>query len=108
MGIKRFSYKDIPKAVRARAATEAQRRLQGVLSDPLASREQRDAAREQQGIMRQWTAGTLGDQPPPTEPPSEATEPPSESSPADVPADSATPPTDHTVTVDESLQVRED
>jgi hypothetical protein len=101
MGIKRLSYKDIPTAVRARAATEAQRRLQGVLSDPLATREQRDAARERQGILRQWTAGTLGDQPPPTEPPSE-------SSPADVPADSATPPTDHTVIVDESLQVRED
>lgn len=61
MGIKRLSYKDIPRPVRARAATEAQRRLQTTLSDPVATAEQREAARRQQEVLRQWTAGTLTD-----------------------------------------------
>ena len=59
MGIRRLTYKDIPPLVRAKAAGEAQRRLQAVLSDPTASEDQRGAARRQQGILRQWEAGTL-------------------------------------------------
>jgi hypothetical protein len=106
MSIKRLSYRDIPAAVRARAVTEAQRRLQGVLSDPLASREQRHAARQQQGVLRQWTAGTLTeDTARSSVPPSETvTGVPPESSPGDAPSE----PTEHTVTVQESLQIRED
>jgi hypothetical protein len=62
MGIKRLTYKDIPTPLRARAAGDAQRRLQGVLSDPTATPEQRGLARQQQTVLRHWTGGTLPSQ----------------------------------------------
>jgi hypothetical protein len=59
MGTRRLTYKDIPRAVRATAVTEANRRLQAVLSDPAVSQNQRAFARRQQGVLRHWTGGTL-------------------------------------------------
>jgi hypothetical protein len=59
MGTRKLTYKDIPRALRATTASEAQRRLQAVLSDPAASPEQRAFARRQQGVLRHWTGGTL-------------------------------------------------
>ncbi len=63
MAIKKLTYTDIPSSLRAKAAGEAQRRLQAVLSDPVATSEQRELARRQQGVLRQWASGTLPSEP---------------------------------------------
>lgn len=99
MGIKKLTYRDIPASLRAKAAGEAQRRLQTVLADPVASAQQRDDARRQQGVLRQWVAGTL-----PVEGPASVSDAPSE--PKAEPATSS--PAAHEVTLDESLGVRDD
>jgi hypothetical protein len=100
MSIKKLTYRDIPAGDRARAASEANRKLQGVLSDVTTSIEQREQARKHQAVIRQWTVGTL---------PTETTEAPSAPEPVPESPDAAVGPrSSHTVVVDESLQVRED
>lgn len=86
--IRSYSYQNIPAALRSQKAAEAMRRLQGVLSDPLATPEQRAAAQARQQSLRQWAAGTLPPPPAPLE------EPVSE-------------PEDHRVEVQENLSVTE-
>jgi hypothetical protein len=86
--IRSFTYQNIPAALRAQKAGEAMRRLQAVLSDPLATAEQRAAAQARHQQLRQWAAGTL-----PEVIPAE-----------DVPASE---PADHTVVVAERVSVTE-
>lgn len=100
MSIKKLTYRDIPIIVRARAAAEANQKLQGALADPTTSADQRAQARKQQAVIRQWTAGTL-----PTEPTAPAPEAAAEEEEVD---SAAEPGSNHTVVVDESLQVREE
>lgn len=89
MGIRSHTYQNIPAALRAQKAGEATRRLQAVLSDPLATTEQRAAAQARQQQLRQWASGTLPQAPaPPVEPP-------------------ASEPEDHRVVVEENLSVSE-
>lgn len=57
--IRKLTYQDIPSALRAKQAAEAQRRLRSVLSDPVASPEQRELAQRQQAVLRHWSQGTL-------------------------------------------------
>jgi hypothetical protein len=88
--IRSYSYQDIPPALRAVKAGEAMRRLQAILSDPLATTEQRAAAQARQQQLRQWAAGTLPQAAPPVE----------EAPPVSTPEN-------HTVLVEESLSVDE-
>lgn len=57
--IRKLTYQDIPSALRARQALEAQRRLQGILGDPASSAGQREFAQRQQAVLRHWSQGTL-------------------------------------------------
>lgn len=91
--IRHLSYRDIPAALRAQKAGEAQRRLQAVLSEPTATAEQRELARKQQGILRHWAKGVL-----PLRASPEAASPLRPSAP---------PPQEHLVTVSETMAATE-
>lgn len=100
MGIRRLTYQDIPPALRAHKAAEAQKRLQSTLADPVSTPEQRAAAAHRQAVLRQWAAGTLPAQDPPL---------PTESAPEATPeqASELPAPEAHTVEVADSITVEE-
>lgn len=109
MALRQYSYRDIPRHIRAQRAAEAMRQVQATLSDPSASPEKKEAAQRQREYLRQWAAGTLPDAPeamPAEDPEPEMVALAAPMAQAD-PEPESQPRQDFTVEVHEELEARE-
>ena len=59
MAIQRLNYLDIDPAIRSKKSKEITAHLRAILSDPSASKEQRDFASKRLLLLSHWARGTL-------------------------------------------------